>query len=158
MKKVLIILAIIFTVIIGLIIAVPYLFKDDIIAAIEKEIDKNIKADVYFDADKVGISIFKQFPNLTLTLEDFGIVGIGEFSEDTLTAVDAFDITINLKSVISGNQIQIKSINLDNPRVMVLVMKDGTANYDIVIESQEDSLSDLRVCNSIASKSLSALV
>jgi len=142
MKKVLIILAIIFTVIIGLIIAVPYLFKDDIIAAIEKEIDKNIKADVYFDADKVGISIFKQFPNLTLTLEDFGIVGIGEFSEDTLTAVDAFDITINLKSVISGNQIQIKSINLDNPRVMVLVMKDGTANYDIVIESQEDSLSE----------------
>ncbi len=142
MKKVLIILAIIFTVLIGLILAVPYLFKDDIIAAIEKEIDKNIKADVYFDAEKVGISIIKRFPNLTLTLEDFGIVGIEEFSLDTLAAVDAFDITVNLKSLIFGDQIQISSINLENLRMLILILKDGTANYDIFIESQEVSGSD----------------
>jgi len=141
MKKILIILAIVFIVLVGAIIALPLLFKDDIKSAIDSEISKNVEANVYFDANKIGVSIIKNFPNITLTLEDFGIVGVGAFENDTLAAVDAFDLTIDLKSLISGDKIKLKSINLINPRIMVLVHEDGQANYNIMKEDnaeQED--------------------
>ncbi len=137
MKKFLIILLALIVVIIGLLVTVPIIFKDDIVAAVDREIDKNVKADVYFDADRVGISFFKQFPNLTLTLADFGVVGIEQFAQDTLVSVDEFDLTVDVMSVIRGDQIRLRSINLVNPRITVIVMEDGTANYDIAVETEE---------------------
>lgn len=138
MKKILLILAIVLIVLIGSIIAIPLLFKDDIKSAIDSEISKNIEANVYFDANKIGVSIIRNFPNITLTLKDFGIVGVGIFENDTLAAIDAFDLTIDLKSLISGDQIKLKSINLINPRIVVLVHEDGQANYNIMIENDTE--------------------
>ena len=139
MKRFLIILLIAVFVIIGALIAVPFFFKDEIKAAIDTEISRSIKADVYFDTDRIGISFFKKFPNITLTLKKFGIVGVEAFEGDTLAAIDAFDITVDVKSLIIGDQIKLKSINLVNPRVFVLVNEDGLANYDIMIEHEEVS-------------------
>jgi uncharacterized protein involved in outer membrane biogenesis len=138
MKKLFLILTIILVVVIGTLVALPILFKDDIRSAIDSEISKNIEADVYFDESKIGISIIKNFPNITLTLEDFGIVGSGVFKEDTLAAIDAFDITLDLKSLLSGNQIKVNSINLINPRIVILVNENGEANYDIMIEKETE--------------------
>ena len=99
MKKILLILTIVLIVLIGAVIAIPFLFKDDIKSAIDSEISKNVEANVYFDASKIGVSIIKNFPNITLTLEDFGIVGKGIFENDTLAAIDAFEITVDLKNL-----------------------------------------------------------
>ncbi len=137
MKKFLLILAIILIVMIGALFVLPILFKDDIKSAVDSEISRNVEANVYFDENKIGISIIKNFPNLTLTLEDFGIVGVGIFENDTLAAIDAFNLTIDLKSLISGEQIKLNSINLVNPRIVILVNEDGKANYDIMIEDEE---------------------
>ncbi len=142
MKKVVVILLVVVVVFIGIILAAPILFKDDLLRLLDKEIEKNIMAEVYFDPESVGLSLLKNFPNLTITLEDFGIVGVGEFSGDTLANVEAFDLTVNLKSVIAGDQIQLSSINLINPRVMILVLADGTANYDIAMDTKETVATD----------------
>ncbi|MCD4693171.1 MAG: hypothetical protein K8R79_09665, partial [Calditrichales bacterium] len=40
----------------------------------------------------------------------------------------------NLMSVISGDEIKIKRILLDEPDINVIVLEDGTANYDIAVE------------------------
>jgi hypothetical protein len=138
MKKLFLILTIILVVIIGALIALPILYKDDIRSAIDSVISKNVEADVYFDENKIGVSIIKNFPNLTLTLEDFGIVGAGIFENDTLAAIDAFNLTVDLKSLISGEQIKLNSINLVNPRIVILVNEDGEANYDIMIEKEAE--------------------
>jgi hypothetical protein len=140
MKKFLIILSVILVIIIGALIALPRLFMEDIKTAIHTEISKNVNAKVYFDADKAGITFFKNFPNITLTLKEFGVIGVDTFKDDTLAAVEAFDLTVDIKSLISGDQIQLKSINLINPRIFVLVQKDGSASYDIMIE--KDDVSD----------------
>jgi hypothetical protein len=137
MKKFLLVLTIVLVVVIGALIALPIVFKDDIKSTIESEISDNIEAEVYFDTNKIGVSIIKNFPNITLTLEDFGIVGVGAFENDTLAAIDAFDLTIDLKSLISGDQIKLNSINLINPRMVILVNEDGAANYDIIIEDED---------------------
>jgi hypothetical protein len=138
MKKLFLIITIILVVIIGALIALPILYKDDIRSAIDSVISKNVEADVYFDENKIGVSIIKNFPNLTLTLEDFGIVGAGIFENDTLAAIDAFNLTVDLKSLISGEQIKLNSINLVNPRIVILVNEDGEANYDIMIEKEAE--------------------
>jgi hypothetical protein len=142
MKKVVVILLVLGAVFVGIILAAPFLFKDDLLRLLDKEIEKNVKAEVYFDPESVSLSLIKHFPNLTITLKDLGVIGVGEFSGDTLADVEAFDLTVNLKSVITGNQIQLSSINLINPRVMILVLADGTANYDIAVETQETDTAD----------------
>jgi len=141
MKKILVVLLVIVVVFIGLLVAAPLLFKDTLLGILDKEIEKNVRAEVYFDPGKVGLSLIKNFPQLTLTLEDFGIIGVGEFAGDTLADIDAFDLTINLKSLISGDQVRLNSVNLVNPRLMIIVLNDGNANYDISIDS-EGELSD----------------
>jgi len=142
MKKFLIIALILLVIIIGALVALPRLYKDDIQTTIHSEISKNVNAKVYFDTDKIGINFFKNFPNITLTLKEFGVIGVEAFDGDTLAAVDAFDLTVDIKSLISGDQIQLKSINLINPRIYVLVQKDGSASYDIMIEKDDISESD----------------
>jgi hypothetical protein len=142
MKKILLILTIVLIVLIGAVIAIPFLFKDNIKSAIDLEISKNVEANVYFDASKIGVSILKNFPNITLTLEDFGIVGKGIFENDTLAAIDAFEITVDLKNLITADQIKLKSINLVNPRIVVLVHEDGQANYNIIIERDKEPIEE----------------
>lgn len=142
MKKFLVIVLILIVVLIGAIVAIPFLFKDEIKAAVDKEIENNVRAEVYFNPEKFDLSIIKNFPNITLILEDFGVVGIEEFEGDTLAAIDAFEITLDLKSVFSGEQISVKAINLVNPRIFVMVLPDGRANYDIAVESDEVETAD----------------
>jgi len=143
MKKLLIILLVFLVIIVGALIAIPILFKDNIKAAIDSEISRNVNAKVYFDTNKIGVTFFKNFPNITLTLQDFGIVGVDTFQEDTLAAMDAFDLTVDFWSLIIGDKIQLKSINLINPRILILVHENGMANYDIMIESDESSAGEL---------------
>jgi hypothetical protein len=137
MKKSLIILSVLLVIILGALIAVPIFFKDHIREAIDSEISRNINAKVYFNTEKIGVSLFKRFPDITLTLQDVGIVGVEPFEEDTLASLEAFDLTIDLISLILGDQIQLKSINLISPRIIILVNEDGQANYDILVESED---------------------
>ncbi|WP_020532073.1 AsmA family protein [Flexithrix dorotheae] len=143
MKKLIIILAIILVVIVGALAIIPSLYKDDIMAMMDEEIAKNVNADVYFDAEKFDVSLLSDFPNLSLTLGDFGVIGKAPFEGDTLTSIKEFSISIDLWSAISSVQsdgkepIQIEGIYLDQPRLKILVLEDGRANYDIAIPSEE---------------------
>ena len=135
MKKILIILLVIIVVLIGAVIALPIIFKNDIKLAVQNEINKNVKAHAFFDENKIGVTLFKNFPNLTLTLRDFGLVGEDPFQDDTLFAASKFALTVDIKSVISGSRISLKSIDLADPKILVMVLKDGRANYDIMRET-----------------------
>lgn len=139
MKKFLIILFIFIGIVLAALITVPVLFKDALWKAIDKEMAKNIRAEVFYDRDKVSVSFFKKFPDITLTLNDFGIVGINEFEDDTLASLKEFDLTVNFLSLITGDQVKLSSVNLISPRIMILVNENGLANYDILIDSEDAS-------------------
>ena len=138
MKKVLIILGIILVLIVGALAVIPVVFKDDIRKEIDKQLASSVNAEVYFD--DFGVTMFRNFPGLTVYMTNFGITGRDEFEGIPLVAMNSFELEINLFSVIFGDQIKINGISLASPQVYVKVLEDGKANYDIAI-TEEDSTS-----------------
>lgn len=142
MKKVLIILAAFFGLILLAAVLVPILFKDDIRAALDKEIANNVDATLYYNPDAFSLSLFKSFPDLSVTIDEFGVAGVGVFEGDTLADIKSFNLTLDIMSVISGDQIRIVNVKLDRPTINVLVLEDGRANYDIAKSSGEEAPTD----------------
>ncbi len=129
MKKVFKVLGIVLLILLVLIITLPFLFKDKIIAKVKTEINNNVNAKVNFK--DVDISIFSNFPDFTLSLDELTVVGIDVFAGDTLTAIKSFKVSLDIMSVIKGDKIKIKTILLDQPNIHAIVLKDGKANWDI---------------------------
>ncbi len=129
MKKILLSILIIVVLIIALAVAIPFLFKDKIIAKAKTEINNNINAKVNFS--DIGVTIFHSFPNLTLCMNDLSVVGINEFDGDTLMFIRSLDVTVNIWNVMSGSQMEVRSVSLDQPLVNILILENGKANYDI---------------------------
>jgi len=130
LKKIVIALAVIVVLLLAFLIAAPFIFKGQLIAIAKKEINNRLHAKV--DFKDVGISIFKDFPNLSLSLKEVSIVNLAPFEGDTLAAIGSFSASVNIMSVVSGDQVDVRGIFIDKPRVNVKVLKDGTANYDIM--------------------------
>jgi hypothetical protein len=113
---------------------VPVLFKDKIKLALDKEIAKNINARVLYETDDVSLSLFRDFPNLSLSVENLSVIGKDSFATDTLARIPSFRMGLNLMSVVSGDELKVNSITLDEPVIRLIVLKSGKANWDIMIE------------------------
>ena len=75
----------------------PIVFKDDIKAAIDKEIAKNINADVIFDAGNFDLTLFRNFPNITIEIKELGVFNHAPFEGTPLFVVDEIAVEVNLK-------------------------------------------------------------
>jgi AsmA-like C-terminal region len=111
-------------------IAIPYFFKDKIIAAIKTEANKSLNAKM--DFKDVNFSVWRNFPNISVGLEQFSIEGVDRFKGIKLIQTDRFDVALDIMSAIRGDKpMKINSIWLEKPSVYVRVLPDGTANYNI---------------------------
>ncbi len=129
LKKTLKIIGIIFILLIASAFLVPVLFKTKITNLVKQEINKNLTAKV--DFSDVDISLFRHFPKVSVELNNLSIVGTGSFSSDTLVSAPSIDAAINLISFIKGSDMKIYSVDLQSPRLHLLVNKDGQANWSI---------------------------
>lgn len=118
----------------------------------------------YIDGDlrfgKVNMSMFRRFPNVSLTLEDFSITypadrfdlketegaqshliykGCGHDC-DTLASFKTFSAAVNLPALLMGN-IHVPYVRLDRPRIFAHSYADGTTNWDI-FKLQQNQTSD----------------
>jgi uncharacterized protein involved in outer membrane biogenesis len=135
LKKILIGIAIVFVLLIAALIAIPYLFKDQINAAIKAEANKMLNAKLdYSDYD---LSLIRSFPNLSFGLNDLSITGIDDFKGDTLVYIKNFKFSIDLMSVIKKEQYKINEISLISPDINAKVDKLGKSNWDIVKASSD---------------------
>ena len=128
MKKGLKITGIILGVLIILMVALPFIFKDKIVEIVKEEINNSVNAKVDFDG--FGLTLFRSFPDFSFDIQGMTVVGVDQFEGDTLTAIDNIYLSIDLGSVISGNY-KINSIEIEHPRMNLRVLRDGTANWDI---------------------------
>lgn len=131
MKKFFLILSSIIVLLILAMILVPYFYKDNILDLMKKEANKNLEAKVNFSND-IGLTLFSNFPNVTLTVKDIEVVNKDPFEGDTLAQVQQFKTTIDIMSVISGDQMKIRGIHITKPDIHVKVLENGTANYNIM--------------------------
>ncbi|MCC6385386.1 MAG: hypothetical protein IT241_09550 [Bacteroidia bacterium] len=131
-KKILIIFFILFGLLILAVLLIPILFKGKITAMLKSEINKNLEATVDFSS--VNLSLIKNFPSLSLTINDLTVTGKDEFEKDTLADVQELTVNINLWTVISGSQITINSVSVSKPLINIIILENGHANYMIVKE------------------------
>lgn len=115
----------------------PVVFKDDIKVAIDKELAKSVNADVIFDVDNFDLSLFKNFPNITATMKDLGVINRAPFAGQPLFATEEFQVEVNLSDILFGDQLRVKGISLIRPVIKIQVTKDGKANYDIAMPSTD---------------------
>jgi hypothetical protein len=116
-----------------ILIAVPLLFRDRIAQRAKLEVNRNVDARV--DWKDVDLSFFRNFPHLTLSLDGLTTVGTGRFQNDTLASIRHFGIVLDLASVLrnvtSGRPLVVRAIELDHPRLALIQLEDGTANWNI---------------------------
>lgn len=131
-KRVVISLGIFMAVLLAAVLLLPRLFKADIKAALDREIAKNVNADVVFDVNKFDVTLFRNFPNMTIQVSELGIFNRTPFQGVPLLVIQQLDIELNLKDLLFGDQIRIKGISLAQPQITIQVLPDGRANYDIL--------------------------
>ena len=118
-------------------IIVPVVFKDDIKAVIDREIAKSVNADVILDIDNFDLTLFRNFPNITVEMTDLGVINREPFAGEVLFATEKLEVEVNLKDILFGDELRIKGISLAHPVINVKVLKDGRVNYDIAIPSAD---------------------
>lgn len=111
----------------------PLLFRGPLEARLKAGIASGV--DARADWGRVGVSLFRDFPNLTLRLDDLVVTGVDRFEGDTLAAVASFRMVLDLGSVLRGvrgsDAILLRDVELTRPDVRLVVLEDGTANWDI---------------------------
>lgn len=133
MKKVFITLGVLILVVITALMVIPTFFKGDILQIIEKQSAKYINAKL-----KIGdmnLSMFKSFPNLNVALREVMITGQDEFAGDTVVYIPLFEASVNLKSLIAGDELIVNQLLLKNCRIAPTVNSEGKANWDILLSS-----------------------
>ncbi|MBP6478502.1 MAG: AsmA family protein, partial [Chitinophagaceae bacterium] len=135
MKKFFKITGITLVVLIVLAFLIPVVFKKQIQRLVKKEINKSINAKV--DFSDVKLSLFKHFPKVAIVIEDLTIIGLNEFSEDTLLAAKKVDASAGLFNVLKGKDIKLYGLFFDSPRIHALMNADGNANWDIAKASSD---------------------
>lgn len=131
-----------------LMIAIPLLFGKQIKEAVVSYVNTQLDAKV--SVGDVGISMFRNFPNLTVQLDDFVVVGKGEFEGDTLVSMERFNVVVNLWSVVFGSKYEVRKIQLDQPRIFAQVSKTGKASWDIYKSTPDSSAADTSKGSSVA--------
>ena len=117
-----------------LLVVLPFLFRDRIADRVKGEVNRSVNARVEWQ--DVGLTFFRDFPNLTLRLDELTVAGIGRFEGDTLASIGHLGVALDLASVLrnvvgGGAPIVVRSIALDRPRLSLIKLEDGAANWDI---------------------------
>lgn len=111
-------------------ILIPIFFKDQLKELALKEVNKMLLADVAIkDFDLTFISTF---PRMTASFDEVSVTGRKQFEGVKLADIKRVDAHVDFWSVVGGDKIEIKGISLEEPKFDVRVLRDGTANYDIV--------------------------
>lgn len=129
MKKFLKIFAIVIVLLLAAIIVLPFAFKGKIKTAIKTAANENLTA--VLDFSDVSLSLIRNFPNLTVTIDDFSLTGTEHFDGVKLIEAGEIRATVDLFSVFSDT-IALREIGLNQLHVDVRVLPDGRANYDIM--------------------------
>ncbi|MFP4488686.1 MAG: AsmA-like C-terminal region-containing protein [Bacteroidales bacterium] len=120
-------------------IIIPVLFKDRIKEKVVSMANEQVDAELYIG--DFGITLFRNFPNLTFRLKEMSITGVDMFEGDTLASVKSFNLVFDISSVFSESGYRIKAIDIDRPVINAIIPEGGRANYDIVPLTEEEDVS-----------------
>lgn len=129
-----------FVVLLILVIAAPFIFKDKLVEIVKVEANKSLNAKV--DFGDFDLSLFSSFPDFRFNIQNVSVINIAPFEGDTLAFIKSLSFDLNIKSVISGDQYQVNSVIIDEPIINGIVLSDGKANWDIAKASTDTTVVD----------------
>lgn len=129
MKRVLKIGGISLLVILLLLAVLPFLFKDKVKEAVISEVNDMLNAELYMG--DLSMNFFTNFPNASVSIENFGVIGKDEFEGDTLADINKIKAVIDLSSLFKDSYV-INAIEVINPTLHAKVDSTGKANWDIM--------------------------
>ena len=143
LKKILKIVGIVLLLLVFSAFAIPYFFKDQIKAKILSSINEKVDAKVAFaDAD---LSLFRNFPNASVSIEKLSIINKAPFEGDTLVSAEELNLKMSIKELFKGDNepMDIDGISSKNGLINIIFNKDGIGNYDIALKdkSKDDNKS-----------------
>jgi len=121
--------------IVAALILIPVIFKDDIVKMVKTESNAAVNAKI--DFGDFDLSLIKSFPDFYFTIEDVSITGVDDFEGVKLADIQSLHLVVDLMSVINGESIQLKKIEIEQPYIKTKVLADGKANWDIAKSSEE---------------------
>ncbi|WP_396142165.1 AsmA-like C-terminal region-containing protein [Flavobacterium sp.] len=141
LKKILKISGISFLVIILLLVAAPYLFKDKIKEMITQTLNENVNANIVFE--EVDLSFFKSFPKANVTIEKLSIITKAPFEKDTLLYAGETHVTMRMTELFKGENeaMQLESFSVVDGIVNIIFNKDGLGNFDIALKDEKEKKS-----------------
>jgi hypothetical protein len=138
-KRILLGLLILLLLIIGTLITVPYFFKDEILSEAKRIANESLNAKVEFQ--DIDLSLFSNFPALSVEINQVTISGKNQFEKDTLFAIDAMVLAVDLGELMSKNII-IEKILLDHPTINLKKISDKEFNWDVAKKSKTTVATD----------------
>ena len=117
------------------IVLIPIFFKDQIKEMALKEVNTMLKADVA--VGDFDLTIFSSFPKMKLRFDDVSVTGRDEFEGIKLIEAKSIEAKLDFWSVITMDDITVRSVKLIEPNIQVKVLESGLANYDIVKSDEE---------------------
>lgn len=130
MKKGLKITAITVGSILVLMLLLPFAVQGKMEKIIKTEGNKMLNAQ--FDFEKLGISLFRNFPKASVTLNNFWLKGTGEFEKDTLVRAGEVTVALNLFSLFGNSGYDISKITLEDTKLHAIVLPNGKVNWDVM--------------------------
>lgn len=160
MKKILIAAGSLLLLFIVLLLLLPVFLRNNITGIVEKQAGKYLKTEL--SIQDISLNMFRNFPNLQVTMKNAVISGKNNVQRDTLVFIPLFSASVNVMSVIKGQEIIINHIVLKDAQVHAYVSSEGEYNWDILPtdtvpsvtkekktgeekESQQIRLNDIRI-------------
>jgi len=134
MKKILKIVGILFVLLLVALIVLPIVFQDKIKEFLLAEANKNLNAKVHFES--ATLSLWKNFPQLSVGIQGLRLSGVGDFAKDTLLSADEISLTVNLRSLLGSDGYEISSVFINRANINAIVLEDGRPNWDILKPSE----------------------
>ena len=129
MKRKLLIITGIVVLILGIMAILPFLYKDKLLVKVKATINKQINAKVDFKDFK--LSFFTHFPKVGMEIQLLTVIGISEFSTDTILSASSISTAVSLMEIIKGKDLELNSLTIDNPRIRLVVNRSGASNWNI---------------------------
>ncbi len=136
MKLLFKIFGVLLIVIIAALVAIPFFLESNVEKIVRQTAKGQVNAKV--DFSKINLSLIKNFPSASVTINDLMIVNNAPFENDTLINAKQIVSVLSFSQLFKGfdKGIAIDKIIVDQADINVLVNKDGKANYDIAKPSE----------------------
>ncbi len=112
----------------------PFLFEKQLKDLVQETINKNVNATVTFE--DIDLSIFRNFPDATLAIQNLKVINNAPFEGDTLALSEEIILQMSINELFKGGSEpkKIDALTIENTLLNIKVDSLGNNNYDIAIQ------------------------